>query len=206
MRLIPQRLTFLCLLLVVSCDSRGESRETSHKPASKVEAPPRTTVDTPTTVRQDPFVKEAEFLTRGFEMKLKGELMAAMKKGGPDAAIAVCSERAQAIGNEMSKFGLRVRRVGTRIRNPKNLPDDHDQRAMQVLSAESPTYHLAEPPRYYRAIFAKPLCLSCHGQQHELAPGVEGQLAKLYPQDNAIGYAAGDLRGAFVVEKKPDIP
>ena len=46
---------------------------------------------------------------------------------------------------------------------------------------------------------ALPLCLTCHGAA--LSPDVEAALAESYPEDHATGYSAGDLRGAFVVER-----
>ena len=44
----------------------------------------------------------------------------------------------------------------------------------------------------------QPLCLTCHGS--ELAPGVAEQISELYPEDHAIGFEAGDLRGVFWLE------
>jgi hypothetical protein len=44
------------------------------------------------------------------------------------------------------------------------------------------------------------LCLQCHGQPDDLAPGVVESLERLYPDDQATGFAEGDLRGWFWVE------
>lgn len=193
------RLTFFSLALVFACNDKPAPPTTS-KERKPNPAQPRT--DEPAVEAKDPFVEDAKLLTRGFEMKLKDELMRAMKEGGPANAVEVCSKRAEAIAQELSSDKLLVRRVGTRVRNPKNKPDEVDQRALGVLSEASPTYHVADPQRFYRAIFAKPLCLGCHGAEETLAPEVVPVLAKLYAGDKARGYAAGDLRGAFVVEAR----
>lgn len=43
-------------------------------------------------------------------------------------------------------------------------------------------------------------CVNCHGATDTLAPAVVARLAELYPQDQAVGFAEGDLRGWFWVE------
>jgi hypothetical protein len=43
-------------------------------------------------------------------------------------------------------------------------------------------------------------CLLCHGTQDQLAPGVVAEVAKYYPYDQAVGYAKGDIRGAWSIK------
>jgi hypothetical protein len=42
------------------------------------------------------------------------------------------------------------------------------------------------------------LCLTCHGEN--LSDSISSKLSELYPEDRAVGYRAGDLRGVFWVE------
>ena len=51
--------------------------------------------------------------------------------------------------------------------------------------------------RFMAPIMTGPLCLTCHGAQ--LSPAVKAALAKDYPGDQATGFKAGDLRGAFSI-------
>jgi len=53
--------------------------------------------------------------------------------------------------------------------------------------------------RFMKAIPMAANCLQCHGT--EISPAVSAKLTELYPQDKAVGYKEGDLRGAFVVVK-----
>jgi hypothetical protein len=46
------------------------------------------------------------------------------------------------------------------------------------------------------------LCLVCHGET--LAPEIAAQIAAQYPEDQATGFADGDLRGVFWVEFPSD--
>ncbi|MBK8909014.1 MAG: DUF3365 domain-containing protein [Rhodospirillales bacterium] len=49
--------------------------------------------------------------------------------------------------------------------------------------------------RYMKAIPTAELCLACHGT--EIDPAVSTTLKKHYPLDQATGFQAGDIRGAF---------
>ena len=53
--------------------------------------------------------------------------------------------------------------------------------------------------RYMQAIPTAQMCLNCHGS--ELSGPVKESLQALYPQDQATGFRAGDLRGAFSLQK-----
>lgn len=141
-----------------------------------------------------------------FQRRLQAELQGAMAQGGPVAAVTVCSERAQAIATECSGDGLRVRRVGTRVRNPANTPGEQDQVALDQL-AQQPDCDLLSLPagedgvaRHYLPLRVQPLCLVCHGDAAAMPQALRDVLQQRYPQDAATGYVAGDLRGAVVVE------
>ncbi len=53
--------------------------------------------------------------------------------------------------------------------------------------------------RYMKAIPTAEPCLTCHGVN--VAEPVKAKLAQLYPQDQATGFKAGDIRGAFTISK-----
>ncbi len=139
--------------------------------------------------------------------KLRGglmrELTAALKQGGPAAAIAVCAERAPAIAAASGDATLRIGRTSQRLRNPRNAPppwvapllEEYEKNPGLASSAR-----MLGPARigYLEPIRTATPCLRCHGTA--LAADVEEQLAKRYPRDRATGFAAGDLRGLFWVE------
>ena len=54
--------------------------------------------------------------------------------------------------------------------------------------------------RFMKTIGVKPMCLQCHGSAEQIPPTSAAMLSKLYPNDRAVGYAAGDLRGASSVK------
>ncbi len=137
----------------------------------------------------------------------KRDLMAALQEGlaqGPIEAIAACRIRAPEIARTLSRNGVHVGRSSHRLRNPDNaapswvapILDDfvaHPENQRPTLSA------LANGRRgYVEPISMKPLCLTCHGVT--LAPDLSARISELYPEDRAIGFEVGDLRGVFWVE------
>jgi hypothetical protein len=157
----------------------------------------------------DPRIATSREATARFQQELSGRLMAAMAAGGPVEAIAVCSEEAPAIAARLSaELGAQVGRTGLRLRSPENAPDGEErvvleqfERAVRAGATEPPEHFAvtaAGGARYMKAILAQPPCLVCHGAA--VAAPIQEALAKRYPQDRAVGFAAGDLRGAFVIE------
>lgn len=144
---------------------------------------------------------------------LKDKLVAQIQAGGIASAIPVCQTIAPAIAAEAStKHHLSVRRTALKVRNPDNAPDDFERRVMEDFvkkiegGADAATLdHGATVSedgksvyRYMKAIpTAAAPCLACHGSN--LKDDVKAELARLYPQDQATGFKAGDMRGAFSV-------
>lgn len=159
------------------------------------------------------FVRAATARANTFQETLKGELMAALQKGGPKSAIEVCSQRAPAIATAASTDGLRVRRIGTRLRNAANAANERDRAILAELGARTEGHdapHLfvgtgteqSEPQfALYVPIRIAAACLTCHGDKAQLPPEVTAALQERYPADEATGYALSDLRGAVVIEQ-----
>ncbi len=143
-------------------------------------------------------------LTRG----LVGELNAALAAGGAVGAIDFCaSEAVELTANVASSLGAgwELKRVTLRARNPRNEPDALEVEvlerfhAAEVAGEDLPQHHVQRTPdgayRYYRPLVVAPMCVECHGPRDALDPGVARILDERYPNDQATGYAPGDLRG-----------
>jgi len=168
---------------------------------------------------QDPRVAEAKGLIKEFATTLKGELQAAMKAGGPTQAIKVCQERAPAIAQEISeRSGWEVGRTSLKTRNTAlNAPDDWERTVLVKLDERKAAGESAQTLaffeetedadgntsfRFMKAIPTAQVCLACHGSA--ITPEVAAAIDAAYPEDQARGYALGDLRGAFSVSKPVD--
>lgn len=139
---------------------------------------------------------------------------------GPEAAIAYCRLEALPLTAQVAEefpSVKNVRRTALRIRNPANGPDAADRSVLEEwLNAWNP----AAPPkpvmkeltaedgtkevRYYRPVPVMSACLTCHGSGDEISPNVRAAIGRDYPQDEAVDFQEGDLRGAIVVTFQAD--
>jgi hypothetical protein len=143
--------------------------------------------------------------------ELQRELFGALEEGGPLLAVDVCSVRAQEISAGQSSEGLTVRRVSLRTRNPLNRPDPYETLRLETFAAAHAAGDLPaeeaevvvedEGPvlRFLRPIMIAEPCLACHGDPGAIDPAVLELIRTRYPEDLAVGYSAGELRGAISV-------
>lgn len=148
--------------------------------------------------------------------ELSATLLATLGTDGPVAAIEVCNIEASPIAAQISaQAGASVGRTALRLRNPDNAPDADARAVLTTFESElaagasPPLEHFETRPdgsaRYMGAIVTQGLCLTCHGSG--IAAEVAATIADHYPADQATGFAAGDLRGAFIIEwPASDVP
>ena len=152
---------------------------------------------------------------RGAELlaPFKKDLKQALKSGlaeGPAAAIQVCRVKAPGIADALSVEGVRMGRSSHKLRNPDNKAPDWVSPIMQAYLHEpsSREPRVVELPGdrwgYVEPIMVQLLCLTCHGSA--LAPDIAAQISDLYPEDRAVGFEAGELRGVFWLEFPGDTP
>lgn len=159
---------------------------------------------------------EAKRVMQQFGGALKGELEAAMKAGGPVAAIKVCNEKAPEIANSVSASeGWSVGRSSHKLRNQKNVADPFTAGAIEDFLSRQAKGETADTlvkagvveengKKVFRIVKAIPtgeVCLNCHGGDTVKAEVVD-ELAKLYPEDQARGFAVGEMRGVFTLAKE----
>jgi hypothetical protein len=155
---------------------------------------------------------ESRAVTMEFMTTLKSELQSAMKADGPVNAIQVCNTRAPEIAADFSEQkGWTVARTSLKYRNPDNAPDAWERKVLEQFeerkaSGEDPKQMVyaevvedggAKTYRFMKAIPTGPVCLACHGEKIDAA--VEARIQELYPEDRALGFSAGDIRGAFTI-------
>jgi cytochrome c551/c552 len=47
-----------------------------------------------------------------------------------------------------------------------------------------------------------PTCIKCHGGKTDITESTQKMIAQKYPNDKAIGYQMGDLRGMWKIKLK----
>ena len=149
----------------------------------------------------------AQGLTKELGQSLMSALQTAMAEGGPSPAIEVCATQAPMLAKQASGPEYSVRRIGTRVRNvAQNTPTASELKVLQTLTQEQPSFQGQIDGRavFLQGIFIpNALCLTCHGSPEQIPSEVQEALLTRYPEDQAVGYQLGDLRGAFVVEQVP---
>ena len=159
--------------------------------------------------------KDAAALTKDYGASLLGVLKAALENSGPVGAVEFCGKEAPGLAEEASKrSGWKIARTSLKPRNPKAAPDDYERQVMTEFAASlaggTPVAALRRGEvvdqdgervfRYMQAIPTAEMCLACHGS--DLKPEVSARIKDLYPADQATGFKAGELRGAFTLSKK----
>jgi hypothetical protein len=157
------------------------------------------------------YTKKAEFFVQDAGVALKTRLTEAIAKGGFEKAINVCNEVAQKMMDSISTTNkVQIKRTSIKFRNTKNAPDQKD---LAMLSAYDKLQKEGKPlasdgielenrmVKLYVPIMTDKLCLNCHGViGQDIKPKVYDLIKKLYPNDEAVGYKEGELRGVWVVQ------
>jgi hypothetical protein len=166
----------------------------------------------------EPWMVEARTVAAAVPPKLLQVLTEAIAKSGPAEAVTVCQDSAPKMARAASEqSGWQIRRVSLRNRNPKAVPDAWERETLEdfdrlTAAGAAPaslertlvqTVDGKPVQRYMRALPTQGLCLGCHGAAEGLAPGVAERLKTLYPDDKAVGYSLGQIRGAITLKRAP---
>ena len=161
---------------------------------------------------------KARSLAHAYADRLRTSLAQALKEGGPVRAIDACNTLAPELNATVTDGEtFEINRTALRVRNPDNAPDPWEQAALEsfqkaIAAGGDPkvleTYDVVTSKegqrlfRYMRPITMHEQCLACHGPNvsHE----VKSEVAKYYSDDKAIGFALGELRGAFSLVQQID--
>lgn len=163
------------------------------------------------------YLQESRKIAQEFMQRLGGTLKIQLETGTAGTAISVCKQIAPALAAEYSNDGRVVTRVSLKPRNKtlgtpdaweRGILEKFDQQRQQAKEATAmDAADIIEDRdgrwfRYLKAIPTQPMCLQCHGKPDELSSEVKAILAKAYPEDSALGYSVGDVRGAISIKRK----
>ncbi|EED35925.1 conserved hypothetical protein [Luminiphilus syltensis NOR5-1B] len=161
------------------------------------------------SVSEKPYLQRGKAIAADTGNALGAKLIEALGVGGPTHAIDFCNLNAESITQSIAeKHRVGVRRVSDKPRNPNNAASESELdyiNASKALLAkgEAPAPWILEQPHSitgYYPIVAGAMCLQCHGTPgKDVSAATAALLNQLYPEDQALGYSAGDLRGVFVI-------
>lgn len=157
--------------------------------------------------QQDQLKQEAAALIPPFAKHLMDTVQQAKAEGGPVAAVAACQSLAPSIADAHSDANWEIGRTSLKTRSDANAPDEWERSVLEQFAKRAAqgedikTISYAETVNgQFRMMKAIPLqegCLGCHG--NNIKPEIAAALDAKYPNDQARGYALGDVRGAFTL-------
>ena len=142
---------------------------------------------------------------------LKNTLQTALKDGNIVEAIKICSSQAQDLTMLNNTEKTSIRRISLKYRNPANKPTKKEELILKsfeeklqsgiefndLVFKQTITNYKEKTFTYIKAIPVKEVCLNCHGDN--VSKKVLKQIKINYPNDKAIGFNLGEIRGAFSV-------
>ena len=182
-------LTTLVLLFLVSCKSEEKKQQQA--------------IMKEFTVVGDKIAKAS------FE-SLSGNLKAAASTGGITNAIQFCNMNALPLTDSLSKtFNAKIKRSSLKLRNPSNQPDSLEAYMLdlylQIQKMKKPMVGKTlltnnNEVRYFAPLFLKSQCLKCHGVLgQDIKDETYTIIKEHYPNDQAVGYYEGELRGIWSI-------
>jgi len=159
-------------------------------------------------------LQDAGRAARAALLPLKQGLMGALKgalQESPASAIEACKLAAPGITEGAAREGMEVGRTSHKTRNPANDPEPWMR---PLLDHYRETPRSPQPARvldlgargvgYVEPIYTQELCLTCHGGAVDA--DLQALIRARYPEDRAVGFAEGELRGLFWVVLSPAPP
>ncbi len=116
------------------------------------------------------------------------------------------------VGSEVANdFSLmtryKLKQTSLNIRNPSNAPDEWERKMLESFKSNKLQKGIGigeiqdkgnmKVYRYLKPLYVTKPCLECHGAKENIRPEVSEFLEKRYPDDNALGYKEGALRGGI---------
>lgn len=156
------------------------------------------------------YLSKGNKITAETQKTLGSNLMGAIKQGGVQNALTYCNLNALLLKDSLSKmYHADIERKSEKYRNPVDKPNELESKIITTYEKAALADELLKPIiksidenhiGYYAPIMMGGLCLKCHGTvREELVDSNYAFIQKLYPEDLAINYQSGDLRGIWSI-------
>lgn len=214
----PQTLLLFLLGIFLSfscCNTSNKTNSKTAKAEKKAYHPVVIQPDTTIYIVLNDSIREA-LTTQGKQISImakqaiKSALQSAIKEGGLEYALEYCNLNALPITDSVSIIeNVQIKRLAKKNRNPLNATDENESNiyksyVIKWIGGEY-MYPMVIPgknnhPVYFDPMLVEALCLNCHGTVGEqINPELAKKIAELYPDDKAIDFKAGELRGMWSI-------
>lgn len=140
---------------------------------------------------------------------LMAELTTVIQQEGITEAVNYCSIEALPITQKIAKEEqVELSRVSHRNRNPLNDANGDELKLIEKYIQQqkngeplSPVIIAKNKQKifYSPILLGAPLCLNCHGKPEDFAPDLRLAINQKYPQDKAVNFELGEVRGMFKI-------
>jgi hypothetical protein len=142
---------------------------------------------------------------------LSQQLQHALKEGGVPNAVQYCNLAAYPLTDSLANaHDAHIRRATLKARNPQNRATAEEELVIQQYATAMEKGEVIKPMlkhsdeeefSFYAPIVVGELCLKCHGELGEtLTAENYAHILKTYPEDQAIAYKSGELRGVWHIK------
>jgi len=160
------------------------------------------------------YLQKGKSIAQATFAELSGQLSEALAEGGVENALQYCNLVAYPLVDSLSKVHhADIRRTSLKVRNPKDRPTERERKVLNAYHEAVKQGRELKPQvqrindqqiAFYAPITIKALCLKCHGEVGEdIRESDYATIQALYPEDEATGYAMGDLRGMWSITLAP---
>ncbi len=186
---------------LASCSGNQDSNQSDNDTEKQVSTVPIININ---------YIETGKELALQTKSSLAKYLVSSISEKGTEGAVKFCNIKAIFITDSMSLvLDAKIKRVSDQPRNPRNLANEAEFDYIKKWK-EAHANGEEQPPIVtemdgkivgYYPILTNQMCMQCHGKpEKEINTATLKQINKLYPSDQAIGYAENEIRGLFVVE------
>lgn len=149
---------------------------------------------------------QADSIATVSQMILLQNVAGAIQKGGIDYAIEFCNIQAMPLTDSIADhLKVYIQRLSDKNRNPDNaIQTQMDSIAWEKMKSEKTDFTKQDKNGevyYYKPILiAMPTCIKCHGGKNDISESTQRIINQKYPNDKAVGYQMGDLRGMWKIK------
>ncbi len=159
---------------------------------------------------REKYLKEGKEIAQTTAKTLSGHVKKAIKEKGPIEAINFCKLSAYPLTDSLSElYKVKISRVAIKNRNPENKATAKDLEIFKKYEELIAKGEKVKPEIksdndkivFYAPIRLQQACLICHGTpQSEIPDTLFKHIQTLYPDDLAVNFKEGDLRGIWKLE------
>jgi hypothetical protein len=160
--------------------------------------------------QKEAYIEQGKAIAQNTFKALSGALSSKIQSGGIPEALNYCNIAAMPLTDSIaSTYNAHIKRISDKARNQANLPYAMEAAVIESYKSDLangkdllPVLEIIDDEVFFMApIIIQPLCLNCHGvPEVNIAPSNLALINEMYPEDKAINYSEGELRGIWSIQ------